>query len=191
MSKKVDFIIAHAQQATKTKEEKDELYRDLQALIDESPKRNIQIIMGDMNAKVISPENDEEEQTMGKYTIANGRTPADLKDGTEENRRLLLNFCIENEMKLMNTTFTKPKEKLISYRPIGINKDAPITDEAHEQIDYIITKRKTEARIVDCETDTNMEINTDHYPMIAKMNMKFRRINKEAKEIYRYNDKAI
>ena len=67
-------------------------------MIEDTPKDNKLIIMGDMNAKVISPENDDEEQAMGKYTITNGRTPADLKDGAEENRRLLLNFCIENEM---------------------------------------------------------------------------------------------
>ena len=45
MKKKTDFIIAHAQQATKTKEEEDELYKELQTLVDENPKRHVQIIM--------------------------------------------------------------------------------------------------------------------------------------------------
>ena len=144
-----------------------------------------------MNAKVLSPENEDEEYVMGKYTITNGRTPADLKDGTDENRRLLLNFCIENGIKLTNTTFNKNPKKLITYRPLGVDKDAPISEETHEQIDYIMTKQEPAATITDCETDTNITINTDHYPMLAKTSVKFRRINKEQKEIYRYNDKTI
>ena len=71
--------------------------------------------MGDVNAKVICTENGDETQIVGKYTITSGRTPADLRDGTEENRRLLLNLCIENDLKLTNATFVIPKEKLISY----------------------------------------------------------------------------
>ena len=52
-----------------------------------------------------------------------------------------------------------------------------------------MTKQQSAATITDCETDTS--INTDHYPMLAKLSVKLRRINKDEKEIYRYSDKTI
>ena len=56
---------------------------------------------------------------------------------------------------------------MVTCSPIGVSKDAPITEEMREQIDYIMTNSAA-ATITDCETDTNMNIDTDHYPMIGK-----------------------
>ena len=80
------------------------------------------------------------------------QSPADLKDGTEENRRSLINFSTESKIKLQITTF-KNHLGLVTCRPIGIPKDAATSEDRHKQADYIMTKRTT-AGMTDCKTQT-------------------------------------
>ena len=47
-------------------EDKEEFYNQLQATIDRVPKRDLRIVMGDMNTQV-GADNTEKEQIMGKY----------------------------------------------------------------------------------------------------------------------------
>jgi exonuclease III len=46
------IICVHAPIQEKNEEEKDSFYEDLDRLYDDCPKRDIKIIVGDMNAKV-------------------------------------------------------------------------------------------------------------------------------------------
>ena len=52
--------------------------------------------------------------------------------------------------------------------------------DTHEQLDHIATTRRWRNTIIDAEADTNANINTDHYPVKAKMRIKLKGI-KECK----------
>ena len=72
--------------------------------------------MGDMNAKVKEATNEVEEKIIGKHTLKGDRSPEDLKAPVKENRDRLLEYCVDNGLRLANTMFNKPVAKLATYR---------------------------------------------------------------------------
>jgi hypothetical protein len=101
-----------------------------------------------------------------------------------ENRELLMQFAVANELKLTNTMFTKHMGKLATYR---IAKDnAEVTDEeinskTHAQIDFVIVSHRWRNSITDVESDTRANLNTDHFPFSFTIRIKLKQIQKEGK----------
>ena len=96
-----------------------------------------------------------------------------MNTDVRENRDKLIECCIDNGMRLANTMFQKPIDKLVTYRPLITKKHENITANNHDQSDYIITQKSC-LTITDCETDTKSILLSDHFPIIAEMNIKFR-----------------
>ncbi|XP_059161684.1 uncharacterized protein LOC131944848 [Physella acuta] len=121
--RKTTLIQCYAPTKAATDEEKEDFYSALQAQIDKSPKRDIKIVMGDMNAKV-GTENKERELTMGKNGI-----------GTiNENGELFADFCAANDLIIGGTIFShKDIHKTTWTSPDGKTKN---------QIDHITVSRK-------------------------------------------------
>ena len=86
--------------------------------------------------------------------------------------------------------FEKPESKLATYLPLGISKSAKISANTHWQIDYIMTRRNN-IRIEDCETDTKAQLQSDHYPVIAQMKIKFKKQSSKPEQIKTYNKKSV
>jgi hypothetical protein len=54
---------------------------------------------------------------MGNYIFDIGNNITYLKDkGVNSNRAQLIDFCLENELIIINTTFDKPNEKLATIK---------------------------------------------------------------------------
>nr|KAG5702408.1 hypothetical protein BaRGS_027495 [Batillaria attramentaria] len=78
-------------------EEKENFYEQLQAVLDKAPRRDLKILMGDLNAKV-GTDNTDRELIMGKHGT-----------GTQnENGELFTEFCTTNDLRF--------KIKLKAYR---------------------------------------------------------------------------
>ena len=75
-------------------EKKEEFYNSLQSLFDRTPRRDIKIVMGDLNAKV-EEDNTDKEVIMGKYGIGQ----------QNENGELLKDFCSFNDLVIGGTIF--------------------------------------------------------------------------------------
>ena len=67
LAKKLDITVAYAPQAEKTKGETYQFYEELSKRMDETPKNNMSLSMGDFNARVIEPTTDIEQSTMGAH----------------------------------------------------------------------------------------------------------------------------
>ena len=182
---KTDIIVTYAPPAKSnnrdtTKEETDKCYEELQQMIEDTPKNSRLIVMGDMNARIRNPHpTDPKEATIiGKHgLVGNIRTEdMDIEQDAAviNNRNRLINLCLENDLKIENTMFPKPVNKLATYLPLGISKTANISANTHWQIDYIMTRRDN-IRSEDCETDTKAQLQSDHYPVMAQMKIKFKR----------------
>ena len=98
----------------------------------------------------------------------------DQDAATINNRYRLIKLCLENDLKIDNAMFPKPANKLAPYLPLGVSKTASISANTHWQIDFIMTRRDN-IRIEDCETDTKAQLQSDHYPVMAQMKIKFKR----------------
>ena len=80
--RKVSIIQCYAPTNAATMEEKEDYYEQLQATLDKVPKRDLKIVMGDMNAKV-GIDNEARELIMGKQGIGE----------ENENGELFTDFC--------------------------------------------------------------------------------------------------
>ena len=63
----INIIQAYAPKSDSTDEEAEAFYNDLQAVLDQISKREITIVMGDINAKV--GEGEERENDIGPYWL--------------------------------------------------------------------------------------------------------------------------
>ena len=76
-------------------EKKDAFYFELQGMIYETPKLDILIVMGDLNAKV-GGSREEIEEVVGPFTAA---------EETNENGETLVDLCFSNNLFLSKTLF--------------------------------------------------------------------------------------
>ena len=81
------------------KKDIEEFYRSLQSVMNEIPRKDVVILMGDWNTKI---GKGEESETVGKYGLGN------RNDAGER----LLEFCEENALFIANTFFKQPERRL-------------------------------------------------------------------------------
>jgi hypothetical protein len=115
--------------------------------------------MGDMNAKVGESEKSKSTGTHG-LGIRN--------DAGER----LIEFCEENDMKIMNTFFKQPKRRLYTWTsPDGVSRN---------QIDYIIIQNRWRSTIHATHTLPGADCGTDHEILVAGLRLKLKKLKKEA-----------
>ena len=97
----------------------DEFYEQLQAVIKRAPSHDMLVMMGDWNAKVGRP-NQDEEGIVGKHALERDRT---------DNGERFVNFCALNNQAITSTMFPhKDIHKYTWTSPDGLHKN---------QIDHI------------------------------------------------------
>jgi exonuclease III len=106
---------------TSVDEKNTEFYRILQSVLNEIPRKNVVILMGDWNAKT---GKGEESETVGKYGLGN----------RNEAGERLLEFCEENALFLANTFFKQPEQRLYTWTSLN--------GKYKNQTDYIIGRRR-------------------------------------------------
>ena len=82
----------------------EQLYEDLQDILELTPKRDVLFIIGDWNAKVGSQET---PGITGKFG---------LKVQNEAGKRLI-EYCLENTLVIANTHFQQHKRRLYPWTP--------------------------------------------------------------------------
>ena len=87
---------------TKNAEEVEQLYKDLQDLLELTPKKDVLFIMGDWNAKVGSQET---PGVTGKFGLG-------IRN---EAGQRLIGFCQENALVIANTLFQQYKRRLYTW----------------------------------------------------------------------------
>jgi hypothetical protein len=86
----------------------------------------------------------------------------------------------------MNTYFQKQDNQLATYREIGVTREAPIQRGTHEQIDYVITHNRWKNSVRDIFSDAAANIDSDHYPICAKIKVKLKAIRKKEQARAKY-----
>ena len=130
-----------------------------------------------MNARMVKAATEEERSYIGKYTFRPLETnPFTDNDQVMENRNLLVSFIIANECILANTWFKKQDRLLSTYRTPGTEQNAVRERPNFEQLDYMIVPKRWRNAITNAEADDEVNINTDHFPIIVTCRISLRRI---------------
>jgi len=149
----ITVIQVYAPTSNTEEAEVERFYKDLQDLLELTPKKDVLFIIGDWNAKVGSQE------TPGVTGIFG------LGVQNEAGQRLI-EFCQENTLVIANTLFQQHKRRLYPWT----SPDGP----HQNQIDYILCSQRWRSSIQSAEIRPGTLCGSDHELLIAKFRLKLK-----------------
>ena len=143
----------------------EQLYEDLQDLLELIHKKDVLFIIGDWNAKVGSQET---PGVTGKFGLG----------VQNEAGQKLIEFFQENTLVIANTLFQQHKRRLYTWTlPDGQNQD---------QIDYILCSQRWRSSIQSVKTRPAADCGPDHEFLITKVRLKLKKVGKTTRP-FRYD----
>ena len=139
---------------------KEEFYNKLQEVVNKMSRRDLVIVMGDMNAKV-GNDNRNREHIMGKHGLA-----AEVS----ENGELFLEFCSINDLVIGGSMFPHKRVHKVTW----ISNDG-VTE---NQIDHITINRRFRKSLQDTRVMRSADVGSDHQLILAKVKIKLARVVK-------------
>lgn len=167
----ISIINAYAPTNNDSQTRKDEFYEQLQKVYNEMEKKykkDIKLLIGDMNAKIGS-DNTGREEIMGKEGIGE----------VTENGNMFIDFCAFNNLLIGGSIFAhKTIHKVTWISPDGKTKN---------QIDHITIDRKYRSHLMDVRAMRGAEAASDHILIRAKLKNKLQARNKHQQSKIKYN----
>ena len=129
--------------------------------------------MGDFNARLQEPDNEEEAEWIGPHTYDRGKQQS---IEVENNKERPLDTCRQFNMIPTDSLFQKPPATLATWTKPGTQKEDPYDRQHYDQIDYILTTRRWRNGFRNVESELRANIDSDHAPVTAITNFKFKKI---------------
>ncbi|CAH8530029.1 unnamed protein product [Schistosoma rodhaini] len=137
-------------------DDKDQFYERLQSIIAKCSRKDLTILMGDLNAKV-GVDNTGYEDVIGRHGLGE----------TNENGERLANLCAFNKLVIGGTIF--PRKRI--HKTTWISPDHT----TENQIDHICINKKFRRSMEDVRTRRGADIASDHHLVVAKMRLKLKK----------------
>ena len=165
---KLSVVTCYAPTEEAEKEEKDNFYDSLRSILEDIPKHDVLVVLGDFNARVGS-DNTNRERIMGKHGT-----------GTmTDNGSRLCDICGENDLVIGGTLFQhKTIHKLTWRSPDG---------RTESQIDHILVNGKWRRSLQDVKTRRLADVGSDHNLLIGKLALKLRKAKTGEKKKERFD----
>ncbi|CAH8493033.1 unnamed protein product [Schistosoma haematobium] len=135
---------------------KDQFYERLQSIIEKCPRKDLTILIGDLNAKV-GIDNTGYEDIMGRHGLGE----------RNENEERFANLCAFNKLVIWGTIF--PHRRI--HKATWISPDHT-TD---YQIDHICINKTFRRTMEDVRTRRGADIALDHHLVVANLNLKLKK----------------
>ena len=160
----ITVIQAYASTSNAEEAEVEWFYKELQDLLDPTPKKDVFFIIGDWNVKIGSQET---PGVTGKFGLGI----------QNEAGQRLIEFCQENALVIVNTLFQKHKRRLYTWTsPDGQHQN---------QIDYILCSQRWRSSVQLAKTRLGADCGSDHELLIAKFRLKLKKVGKTTRP-FRY-----
>lgn len=157
---KMSIIQAYAPTEDTNDQEKDAFYNQLQDTLDETPKHDIKILMGDMNAQI-------KEGNQGHEHVAG---PHGTGKKTTDNGDRLLMICGMNNMCIGNSYYPHKSIHKKTWKSADKN--------TNNEIDYICINRKWRSSMKDVRACRGADNGSDHHLVRATIKIKLKRLSK-------------
>ncbi|XP_055384420.1 uncharacterized protein LOC129614059 [Condylostylus longicornis] len=151
----INLIQVYAPTADKSDEAIEEFYHDIDELMKLTKPQELNIVLGDFNAKVGSTQ---VEGVTGHFGLG---------DRNERGDRLI-QFCQENKMKIANTWFSLPPRRLYTWKSPQDNDLRTVRN----QIDFILVNRRFGSFVSRVSTYPGADVRTDHNLLLANIKIK-------------------
>ena len=137
--------------------EVEQLYEDIEDLLELTPQKDVLFIIGGWNAKV------------GSQEILGVTGKFDLRIQSEASQRLT-EFCQENALVIANTRFQQHKRRLYTWTtPDGQHQN---------QIGYILCSQRWRSSIQSAKTTLGADCGSNYVLLIAKFRLKLKKVGK-------------
>ncbi|CAI2724589.1 unnamed protein product [Schistosoma spindalis] len=137
-------------------EVKDKFYERLQSIIEKCPRKDLTILMGDLNAKV-GIDNTGYEDIMGLHGLGE----------RNENGERFVNLCAFNKLVIGGTIF--PHKRI--HKATWISPD----HSTENQIDHICINKKLRRTMEDVRTRRGADTASDHHLVVANLKLKLKK----------------
>lgn len=141
-------------------EDLEQFYEEISQVLKQVKSTDVLIVMGDLNAKVGSDKNNK---IVGQYGLGRKNERGDR----------LIQFCTENKLVIANTFYQHPRRKLYTWKSPG--------DVNRNQIDFIMITERFKNSIKQVKTYPSADIGSDHNPVVATINIKLKKCDKNAR----------
>ena len=139
-----------------TEEEKDDFYNQAQKIVDKLPRKDLNIFMGDANAK-IGQDNIGYEGIMGRHGLGQ----------MNENGERFANFCAFNGLVIGGSIFPHRRNHKVSWvSPDGITEN---------QIDHFCISRRFRRSLEDVRVLRGADVGSDHHMLFAKVKLRLKK----------------
>ena len=152
------IINCYAPTNNKEEEEKEAFYSRLQVEVDKTRRKDIVILMGDLNAQVGS-DNTGYEEVMGTQGIKT----------MNENGELFAEFCASNQLVIGGTIF--PHKRIHKATWVAPNYNLGVEN----QIDHICVSRQFRKSLQDVKVYRGADVGSDHHLVIGKIKLKLKK----------------
>ena len=156
----VDIVVIQVYMPTTEHEDEEieEMYDQIDNIINKQKGDINVIVMGDFNASV--GEGSDDEKVIGKYGL-----------GKRNDRgQMLIEFCKKNKLVVTNTWFQQEKRRRYTWKNPG--------DTERYQIDYILVKQRYRNGVKCCKTYPGADAFTDHNLVAMKMFVRLKRLKR-------------
>jgi endonuclease/exonuclease/phosphatase family metal-dependent hydrolase len=140
-------------------QEKERFYSQLNSVVEKIPKGDIQIHLGDFNAKIGS-ENMDLERVMGRHGLGQ----------MSENGELFVEFCGNNNMVIGGSLFPNRPAHKVTW----VSRDG----RTENQIDHICISRKWRRSLLDVRNKRSADIASDHHLVIGEIRLRVARVQR-------------
>lgn len=157
----INIVQVYAPTSLSTEEEIEQFYSILVQTLEDIPKREVTLVVGDFNAKVgHTVDDDHLRRIVGKYGIG------ERNDRGER----LLQFCSEENLAISNTCFEHHIRRLYTWISPG--------DRYRNQIDYILVQSRWRSSILNATTLPGADCGSDHQLLVAVLRIRFKKLQK-------------
>ena len=88
-----------------------------------------------------------------------------------ENRTLFVDLAIAHHLKVANTFFIKPPQKLCTYKAPGIELGPPRQRYNYEQVDFVLVQDRWFNNFLDVEAQPTCNAASDHFPISVNVKL--------------------
>ena len=152
----MNIVQCYAPTNDKSEEVKDEFYNQLQGILSRLSDQDVNILMGDFNAK-IGADNTGYDEVMGRHGLGE----------MNENGERFADACALNNMVIGGSVF--PHKRI--HKATWVSPDL-ITE---NQIDHVCIAKKFRRSLKDVRVKRGADVASDHHLVVAKLKLKLRR----------------
>lgn len=151
----MNIIQIYAPTADCADDEIENFYSDVKTIIRTTKKHEINILMGDFNAKV------------GKEKTLNVTGEFGLGKRNERGNRLI-QFCQEEEYVISNTLYKLPERRLYTWKSPQDKAD----NVTRNQVDYIMINKRFKSSLINVKTYPGADVPSDHNLLMARVRIR-------------------